>query len=182
MYRRFDEARSASHVNLLSSGSVVCTQRLAAVASVRGKDSHGVLQACIARWLRAARELHAERQVVNVTARWRGGVGNGVCETVIAIGVGQTASMVQRLVRNEAIVCLRHHRISHRQIRTAVVLRLYLLSQAGHKRGASGKFDVASCVERLCKADKGTCCCEKAIGGLVQQMISIAQSTQLRPK
>jgi len=92
--RGVDESGSASHVNHLCSTGVVTVERLSAVASGGSEDTHGVLQAHVARRLSTSRQLHAEREVVDVRRSRGGSVRDGVSKAIIAFGVGQAASVV----------------------------------------------------------------------------------------
>ena len=75
-----DEIGAATQIDLLGGGHVVGADGLGFVGGGRGEDGHGAVEAFAARGPDPAGEVDAERQVVDVGVRRRGGVGDGVGE------------------------------------------------------------------------------------------------------
>ena len=129
-----DKGRTAIDLDLLSGLRVGQRKRLGGIASAGSKYRHRVGKTFVTRWSTAARKIDAEREIVYVRVRWGRGIGDGVGEAVRPGRGLETAGLVQRLVCEEAIVCLEHIGILKPKVVATCILRSKLSCQRPHER------------------------------------------------
>ena len=162
-----DKARSAAHIDHLRRLGIVRADGLAFVPRHIIEKAHRGLQTLGAGQLAAARQGHAQREIIDVAVGGGGVVGDGVGEAVFVGAVFEARGLVERSVGDEAGVGLADHGVLELVVCAAVAVELELLGEGRHDGGAGGEDDVAGGVKGVGYGGGGFRGCEEGYGCLV---------------
>ena len=153
--RRIDEIRPTPQINQLRRTRIVPRDRLTFVPCHLLKKRHGLFQTPRTRRLAPSRQVHAQRQVVNIAIARTRTVRDRAGEAIGRVVVAQTAGFVQGIIGQEAVVGLAHGGVLEVVVGAAVGVLAELLGEGAHEGGAGGVDDFAGCVEGLNHAGEG---------------------------